>query len=329
MTMAGARPARRLGALLLAALLVLPACSGPVAPPTAPIRFQPLPLDRSDPARRQVGALTFLGAWKLTGDSPLFGGVSAMAVDGERFTMLSDSGQLIRFSWRGGAQAIGPTIVALPAPPPTADKRYDRDSESLSIDPASGRVLVGFEVVNQIRRYSPDFAAWEATVSPPLMKLWQSNGGAESIAVLRDGRVLVLAEVTGRPSPFRRGLLFDRDPTLPGVKATRFRYRPPPHFQPTDAAQLPDGRILVLNRRFSLLGGFEAALTIVDPAQIRPFANVGSGEIAHLARPLTVDNLEALAIAQEEGRTILWIASDDNHSRLQRTLLIKFALDTR
>ena len=56
--------------------------------------------------------------------------------------------------------------------------------------------------------------------------------------------------------------------------------------------------------------------------------NVLAGqEIAELRPPVSVDNMEALSITQEKGRTILWIASDDNFSPLQRTLLMKFALD--
>ena len=45
-----------------------------------------------------------------------------------------------------------------------------------------------------------------------------------------------------------------------------------------------------------------------------------------LQPPLTVDNMEALSVTVENGRTIVWIASDDNFFPLQRTLLLKFAL---
>ena len=45
-----------------------------------------------------------------------------------------------------------------------------------------------------------------------------------------------------------------------------------------------------------------------------------------LRAPAAIDNMEALSVTRERGRTILWIASDDNFSPLQRTLLLKFAL---
>ena len=45
--------------------------------------------------------------------------------------------------------------------------------------------------------------------------------------------------------------------------------------------------------------------------------------------PVTVDNMEALDVTREGGKTIVWVASDDNLNALQRTLLLKFALDAK
>ena len=49
-------------------------------------------------------------------------------------------------------------------------------------------------------------------------------------------------------------------------------------------------------------------------------------EIAHFAAPVTVDNMEALSVTREGGRTIVRLASDDNFMRWQRTLLLEFEL---
>ena len=48
--------------------------------------------------------------------------------------------------------------------------------------------------------------------------------------------------------------------------------------------------------------------------------------IARLAPPLTVDNMEGIAIRREGGRTFVYLISDDNQSKVQRTLLLKFEL---
>jgi hypothetical protein len=89
---------------------------------------------------------------------------------------------------------------------------------------------------------------------------------------------------------------------------------------------LPDGRILVLNRRFRILEGVSAKLTLLR-GRLAPGALLGAVEIADFHRPVTVDNMEGLSVTQEKGRTIVWLTSDDNYNPLQRTLLMKFALE--
>ena len=54
---------------------------------------------------------------------------------------------------------------------------------------------------------------------------------------------------------------------------------------------------------------------------------IAGKEIADLRSPINVDNMEGLSVTQEGGRTIVWIASDDNFNPMQRSLLLKFALD--
>jgi hypothetical protein len=43
-----------------------------------------------------------------------------------------------------------------------------------------------------------------------------------------------------------------------------------------------------------------------------------------LKPPLNIDNMEALSVEQRGDQTIIWMASDDNHNPLQKTLLLKF-----
>jgi hypothetical protein len=65
---------------------------------------------------------------------------------------------------------------------------------------------------------------------------------------------------------------------------------------------------------------------VIDPAEIATMKVVEGRELARLAPPLSVDNMEALAVERDGARTIIWIASDDNFNPMQRTLLMKFAL---
>jgi hypothetical protein len=125
----------------------------------------------------------------------------------------------------------------------------------------------------------------------------------------------------------RAAIRFAGDPTTHPRAGFTFSFLPPPGYNPSDVTTLPDGRLLVLTRRFKLPFDFAAKLVVVDPAAIRPGALVRGREIATLAKPLIRDNFEGLAVTREGNATILWIVSDDNQLFLQRSLLLKFRLE--
>ena len=314
--------------LALPFLLSADVIAEPVAPRGA-IHATPIPLDLDAPRRRTVGGLVYQGGWVIHGDDYWVGGVSSMAIDGAQVTMLSDEGTLIRF-------ALGPDLTPratmaaevrrVPGPGQARDKRA-RDFESMAHDPASGRFWAGMEDRNAILRFDAGFRRVERGVRPLAMRRWAINGGPESLARLADGRFLVIAEQQpGRTPGSRTALLFAGDPTEPGPPPLRFDYVPPAGFDPTDAAELPDGRIVVVNRHVSLRDGVAAAIVGFPAAAMRRGAIVTPAPLARLRRPLVVDNMEAIAVTRERAGTMLWIASDDNLSLAQRTLLLKFRL---
>ncbi|WP_239017877.1 esterase-like activity of phytase family protein [Sphingomonas aracearum] len=311
-------------------LLLVPGWSGEkrLDLPRLPARLwvRPVSLDAQDPARRRVSRLTWLGGWQLSGSDPAFGGYSAIATDGRRFTLLGDGGNWLRFSFDGrriGSAASG----ALPGGPGTGWDKRDRDSESLAIDPASGAAWVGFEYHNMIGRFTPGLAKITALRRVPEMRRWPRNGGAESLVRLPDGRFLALAEAKkGARGKGRQGLVFAGDPTRPGPSFA-FTYLPPTGYEPSDATLLPDGRLIVLNRAFRLPYSFPVIVTEIPAGAVRPGAIVRPTEVARLEAPIISDNYEGVAATREGSDTILWIVSDDNQSRLQRTLLLKFRLD--
>ena len=291
---------------------------------------KPVPLDASDPAMRRVGLLSFLGGAHLTSPDAAFGGFSSMHVAGDRFTLLSDGGNIVRFrmgaDWRPFEVGFGD----LPGGPQAGWRKSDRDSESMTWDPASGRHWVGFEQYNAIARYAPGLAALEAMAEPAAMRSWPENGGPESLVRLRNGRFLVMSEMGGwKGRPGRAALMFAGDPAVPGQRSLPFVYIPPRGYDPTDMAQLPDGRVLVLNRAFGIPELFTSQLEIIDVAAIRRGSVVRGREVARLEPPLVHENFEGLAITRESGATIVWLVSDDNREWFQRTLLLKFRLELR
>ncbi len=292
-------------------------------PPNRPLVYaEPVPLDAERPGRTRLGRLRYLDGWRLTSNDPRFGGISALHVRGSQVIAIADTG--LAFGFRVPAGRAAPLAITR-VECGTGRRKQDRDSEALAV--VGGSAWAAFENVNAICRYRLPGWAGLGRARPPAMRKWPANSGAEAMVRLRDGRFLVFAE-----GPLRSGasrvLLFPGDPTRSPATPLALSYRPPAGFRITDAAELPDGRLLFLNRKFSLMEGVAARLTIgrLPP---RPGAGlVMSGQlVAELRPPLVVDNMEGLSVTRERGRTILWLASDDNFIPLQRSLLLKFALE--
>jgi len=305
----------------LAAALLLLATITPPGPPPPPagrgagtLVASPVAFDGSGPALR------FLTGWSLASDDPRFGGISGMHVENGAVIAISDVGILLRFPVPG-ARALPVRFDPLAEGPGPRTRKSNRDSEALLI--RDGRLWAAFERHNMIWRYDLSSLRAESAARPEAMRRWRGNRGSEALVRLADGRFLAFAEGRDDGGTFSAAVLFAGDPAVPGTPAARLRYRRPAGFRATDAALLPDGRILILNRRFRLLEGWSARLVV---AKIGEGEVIEGREIAALGAPLAVDNMEALSVTLEAGRTIVWIASDDNFSPLQRTLLLKFAL---
>lgn len=286
------------------------------------LHFQFVPLNKSDLDQRTAGDLIYLGGWSISSNHPAFGGISAMYVEGRGVLALSDAGAVIRFQLPDtGSAAL--QVLHLPDAPGSTARKVHRDMEALAVH--GGAAWIGYESGDAVWRYSMEDWRSEASASPAAMRAWPLNQGVEAMLRLSGGRFLVFSEGQWLPDGSSEVLLFDGDPADPETTSVSLGYRPPDGYKITDAALLPDGRMLFLNRRFDLKG-FTAKLTLGTLPALVPGATLSGREIADFRSPLVVDNLEALSVTQENGRAIIWIASDDNFSPLQRTLLLKFAL---
>lgn len=320
--------------LIILVLLLVPWWSGPSRLPLlgnkAAVEAVPVTLFPDQPGIRKLGALTFERGYQLTSPDPTFGGFSSLLIDRDAFTLLSDGGNIVRFRLDASGSVSESRFAELPTGPGTGWEKRDRDSESMTRDPATGRTWVGFEHANAIFRYAPGFVRGEASVSPPAMRDWPANGGPEAMTRLRDGRFVVFGEDDPWPGgQGRAAIRFDGDPTKAPRRGFRFSYLPPAGFSPTDVAELPDGRLILLNRRFTVTSGFTAVVTIIARNAIRPGASVRGQEVARFAPPAIHDNFEGIAVTREGGVTRIWIVSDDNQMPFQRTLLLAFRLDAK
>jgi hypothetical protein len=289
------------------------------------VEARPVLLDPADPARRRVGALTYLGGWVLSGRDGRFGGWSTLKVSGDRVVSVSDAGAVLHLHLANG-RVLSSSVDDLSAGPADGQGKANRDVESMTWAPDGSAVWLGFEHANAIWRYDRGFRA-TGHVAPKAMEDWPSNSGPEAMVRLRNGRFLIFSEDHWLKGGGKEALLFASDPVEGRRAPLRFAYQPPAGYLPTDAAELPDGRVVLLNRRVSLLDGFSAVVTLVDPRAIVAGKILVPVELARLAPPLTVDNMEGLSVTVENGRPVLWLISDDNFMAFERTLLLKFRLD--
>lgn len=278
------------------------------------------------PAGLKSGRLTWLGGARLESDDGAFGGFSALGLAGRQFTLLNDGGNYVSFAlgpdWRAGEVRFG----ALPDGPGTGWDKRDRDSETLVAAPG-GQLWVSFERANAIWRYAPGFARADRSARPSGMGGWSSNGGAEAMARLRDGRFVVLAESSQRDQPGHAGIVFASDPVTAPDRGFRFTYLTAAGFKPTDAAMLPNGDLLVLERCWRLPLRFWSRLVRVKAAALRPGARVRGVELGRIAPSWPAGNYEAVAVAREGKATILWLASDNDQASWRANYLLKLRLD--
>lgn len=290
---------------------------------------RPLVLDSSRPERTQLGSLYFLGAWDLKGPDNAFGGLSAMSIlpDG-RIQALNDTATMFTFP-QPGERGAG-VVKRLPVLKNRSGrwKPGSTDSESMAVDPVTGKIWAGFELTHMICRYPADLSKVETCRTWPEMKEWTDTSSIESLARLPDGRFLVIAEGAYGYGEGRDVLLFADDPSEDKAQPpVLMRYIPPVGYDPTDAVAIGGDRLLVLNRRATVYDGFTAIITLVDIGAMKAGAVLPGKEVARFAPPVLADNFEAMTVQRgPDGRMILWVLSDNNHLFFQRTLLLKFAL---
>ncbi len=278
--------------------------------------------------RALLGPFTWRGGWHLQSPNALFGGYSALlAVEDNKLLAISDSGNTLLLSEPDGPGRLRLQIGAIGLG--KASAKAWRDIEAATRDPRRGTIWMGWEGRNAVSRHGADLSM-QAIAAQPAMKDWPANTGPESLVRLADGRFVVLSEAF--PSHFdgadHAGLLFAGDPA-DGAPARPFTFQGPRGYRPTDMAQLPDGRVLVLMRRVAwpLPLRFAGLIVALDPARLRAGGLWRGETLARLESPLSTDNFEGIAVRPaQSGGSDVWIISDDNTAQFQRTLLLHLSL---
>lgn len=337
---------------MIAAVLVVFAFAAISAPAYSPAQAQseridlktsPLVWNPEDRSETRTGKLEWAGGIEIRSPKPEFGGWSGLAVnpDGTVLLAVSDEGHwfsaMMLYDEQGRLSGLAEghmaPMLGLDGQP-IAGKMLG-DAEGLVVDGADatlvGNAYVSFERAHRIWRY--DLGA-DGFLARPTQLLTQrhfgrlnSNGGIESIELLppaaADGepRILAITEDTLDPRGNIKAFIAD------GHDISWFAVQPREPYKPTDMARLPNGDLLLLERRFSMLAGVGMQMRLIRRDDIAAGEIVDGEILIDVGQRYSIDNMEGLAVREDKnGDLMIYMISDDNFNLLQRTLLLMFRL---
>jgi hypothetical protein len=314
----------------------LPSAADPGLSPID-VRVTPITAFLRGSDQTQFGALEFRGGLELISRDDSFGSLSGLdfAPDGTLYSvadtgfwfsarLVEDAGRLTGLS----DTKFGPPLLQNGMP---GASKIDTDAEGLRIVAENGvpHALVSFEQTPTVRLYpGPDFA--NATPKkiqlPKFVRNIRLNEGLEAIAVAPAtsplaGATVVIAERSLDAARNHRGFI------LSGPRAGEFSIHRTADYDVSDAAFLPAGDLLILERRFSFSGGFAVRIRRIAGDNIQPNATVDGTVLLEADSGYRIDNLEGLAVRSgPDGKTLLDLVSDNNQNMFQQTILLQFAL---
>lgn len=284
----------------------------------------------------RFGALEFRRGLEVTSANPLFGGLSGLVVAPDRlsFVGVMDTGAWFsgRFSRDDEGLLSGFAISRIEPMRDENGRKIDtkRLVDAEGMDRFQDGLAVGFERDHRIE-WRAGNAPWQVQTPHRLDYLippheLRRNKGMETVAASTvEGPLAGALVVVTEMSINAAGDLFAA--VLAGPRKGVFFVRREAPWSVTDGKFLPDGDLLLLERRFDIANGVGMRLRRIPVAMIRPNATVDGPVLMEAGHANEIDNMEGLAvIGSDNGYTDIIVVSDDNHSMLQRTLFLEFRL---
>lgn len=312
--------------------------ASPVATATQDISVHAQVISQFAPGgKTQFGPLEFLGGLEFSSSDERMQSLSSIRFrpDGAHFVSVLDTGNWLTGSIQRDPHgklsgltdvAVNPILIRGGRP----GSKYNSDAEGLAL--RDGQMLVSFEQLHRVDAYpDPGFET-----SPPLRSLdlpiprneFRMNAGMETIAVspksgpLKGAPIVVTEHSLDRDGNLYAAIL---EGPMKGV-FTVVRHDP---YDATDGAFLPNGDFLLLERRFSILGGLGMRLRRIKGEDIRPGAMVDGEMLLEADMNYAIDNMEGIDVVDgADGKPHVILISDDNGNHfLQRNIMLEFRLN--
>lgn len=305
------------------------------------IQARPVPFDATAPDAERFGALDWRGGIELLSDDGDFGGYSGIVVsaDGTRLLAASDRGMWLTASLVYEAGRLVGIEAARTAPVLSAqglplEPKSFQDAEGLAPfagEGPDGPVLLALEREERILAFEfgrDGFAALPELIRlPDEAALGPNNKELEAV-----GRFWGAMALSGTIIAVSERLLDDAGNVVGWLIGTQtngsISVRRSEDFDVTDLAVLPDGDVLILERKLSPLLFTSMRIRRIAAADIAPGAVLDGPVLIQAQQPRSaIDNMEALAVHRTiEAELRITLMSDDNFNPLQRTLVMQFAL---
>ncbi|WP_200847887.1 esterase-like activity of phytase family protein [Rhizobium sp. 18055] len=284
----------------------------------------------------RFGPFEFLGGLEMVSPNRLFGSLSSIRFkdDHTHFVGVLDTGH-----WMAGrierdpqGRLSGVANVEITPMRNRAGQSFEgkghMDAEGVALH--GDRVLVSFEQNHRVDAYpDPGFETSPAIDTMPIpfpRSALRANRGFETIAVapvtspLKGGTLIVAERSLDKDGNAYAAIL---DGPLKG-KLALAHYG---DFDATDGAFLPNGDLLLLERRFNMAEGIGMRIRRIKSSDIKPGAVIDGEILLQGDFIYQIDNMEGLdAFTAADGTTHVILVSDDNHSILQRNLMLEFRL---
>lgn len=324
-------------AALLALGLLTWLVSSPVhATDKVTVEARQIPEFRLGQANQPIGKLQFVGGLSLASDNWLFGALSSIRFrsDGQHFVMVLDTGHFLTGEITRDAKGLlsGLANVEITSMRDRYGRddaqKYNMDSESLAF--SGDDVLVSFEGLHRVDVYpGPDFVHQVPSATVPILmdrKKLKGNGSLESLAAAPASSPLGAVPVTIAERSFdAAGNLLAA--ILDGPLKGPFSVRVTDGYAVSDITFLDNGDLILLERRFGITVGIGLRIVRVPASELKPGAVVEGALLMEAGLESQIDNMEGIdAVTMPDGSTRLILVSDDNHSLLQRSLMLEFRL---